>query len=98
MIFSIPNAAVTKSKDLVWIEGDGVSKVVKVGATLVSSLKKEVCNSFVASLCHLNVTDSDILNWLSLEIGIQAEVKRLNSYRFWIKPVSHREFFEIGRN
>ena len=69
-----------------------ILRLSRWGTTLVSSLKKEVCNSFVATLCHLNVTDRDILNWLSQEIGIQAEVERLNLYLFWIKPISHHDF------
>lgn len=56
--------------DQVWIEGEGDLKVVKVAGSLVSSLKQEVCDSFVATVGRANVSAGDIHMWLLSKAGI----------------------------
>eukprot|EP00268_Persea_americana_P021814 TRINITY_DN21715_c0_g1_i1.p1 TRINITY_DN21715_c0_g1~~TRINITY_DN21715_c0_g1_i1.p1 ORF type:complete len:126 (-),score=20.55 TRINITY_DN21715_c0_g1_i1:373-750(-) len=62
-----------------WTEVVRDFKVVKVAASLALALKKEVINSFVGTASCLDVTEGDILRWLTLEVKVQAEVKRLHS-------------------
>eukprot|EP00268_Persea_americana_P006303 TRINITY_DN12285_c0_g1_i12.p2 TRINITY_DN12285_c0_g1~~TRINITY_DN12285_c0_g1_i12.p2 ORF type:complete len:121 (-),score=14.80 TRINITY_DN12285_c0_g1_i12:1041-1403(-) len=81
----------------VWIEEEGGFKVVKIADSLSSSLKHEVCDSFVATVRHLDVTACDIKEWSPYKEGIQAEVKRLNCYSFWIKPFGQENFSKMTR-
>jgi len=80
-----------KGFDQVWIEGERHCKVVKLAASLASSLRKEVENSFVATFYCQDVNENAIQDWLFSKRGIQAEVKRLNSTLFWIMPTSQED-------
>lgn len=55
----------------VWIEEEGGFKVVKIADSLSSSLKHEVCDSFVATVSHLDVTACDIKEWLLSKEGFK---------------------------
>eukprot|EP00268_Persea_americana_P059850 TRINITY_DN7393_c0_g2_i1.p1 TRINITY_DN7393_c0_g2~~TRINITY_DN7393_c0_g2_i1.p1 ORF type:complete len:266 (+),score=55.36 TRINITY_DN7393_c0_g2_i1:959-1756(+) len=92
--------------DQVWIEDEGDCKVVKLAASLASSLRKEVDNSFIATVYCLDVNENAIhhalqkkknaiQDWLFSRRGIQAEEKRLNSTLFWIMPSSQEDFSQM---
>lgn len=72
-------------KEQVWMEEEGNRKVVKVASSLASSLK-EVCNSFVATVNRMDVTEDFIKNRLCSTKEIQAEVKHINFSFFGIVP------------
>lgn len=79
-------------KEQVWMEEEGNRKVVEVANSLASSLKEEVCNSFVATVNRMDVTEDFIKNRLCSTKVIQAEVKHINFSLFGIVPYPRRTF------
>ncbi|XXG68571.1 hypothetical protein AAC387_Pa06g1628 [Persea americana] len=81
-----------KGFDHFWIENEGDCKVVKLASSFTSSLRKEVDNSFVATVYCLDVYENAIQDCLFSRRGIQMEVMRLNSTLFRIMPSSQEDF------
>lgn len=52
--------------EMVWIAKEGDTPVVKLSDMLASSLKKEACNSFIATVNRLQITEKDIYTWIHL--------------------------------
>lgn len=46
-----------------WIKEEGNLKVVKLSESLTSVMKKEVSDSFVATVLHLGIYEKEIQNW-----------------------------------
>ena len=78
----------TKCDVQTWVEEEGNLKVVKLASSLVTSLKKQVCNLFVATIRRFDVSEREIQTWLFKEKEIDVKVKRLRSMLFWIQPLS----------
>ena len=85
-----------KDNGQVWIEEVGGLKVLKLDS-LASTLKKAVCDSYVAMVSRIDASESDIQGWFILKVGIQVEVTRINWSLFWIKPTSHEDFSKLNK-
>lgn len=55
-----------------WIVEEGDLKVVKVASSRVSSLKKDLSHSFVATKSPLSVNEEEIQNWFFLREGYSS--------------------------
>lgn len=56
-----------------------------------SELKKEVCDSFVATAIRPDICEWEVEGWFS-HVKIAVELKRLNHLLLWVKPISSSEF------
>lgn len=74
-----------------WAVKEGSLQVVKVVDFVSSELKKEVCDSFVATAIRPNICEWEVEGWFSHVMKIAVELKRLNHLLLWVKPISSAE-------